>query len=312
MKNLAVLLLLLVLLLGGYFLVRSFPRTNEFAPPPEFHVEKWQQADFNKVLMVFEDDSKIELAKQNGVWMVNGFMADQDRLQDLVAAFGQADITSRVSTNAQNHDRFEVGSSGVQLTIEKNDQSLQQFIVGKSAGGESVYVRLSEEDEVYVLTGLPRYLVSDELDIWRERDIVLLEPDQIRAVRFQQGLAGWDLFLEDAEWKLQTGQGAQQNVDEQKALAHLAKIRNLSAVEFAENEEPGQELYTFTVEQGTEDELSQTYTYRVLASEQADRLFVSDEEGLLYLLQESALEQVFVPYLELLEELQPEQEADSE
>lgn len=308
MKRIGFLALLLVLLIGVYVFATSYDSSDSFTPPPEIAIEQWG-SDIDGITFTFPDQ-EIALEKSTGNWMVNGFKADTKRIDDLLAAFAEAEVSSRVSTNSQNHSRFEVDDAGVRMTLFANGESIQELVVGKSAGGESIYARLPEDDSVYVINGIAQYLISEEEAIWRDRKIITLEPSQIRAVSYSAGRNDWELTRTENGWAFDSDPATL--LDGEKTESWLARLRSLQAIEFPEVEVPGARLGSFRVEEGSVSALTEGREYEVYESEEADRVIVRDQEQMYYAVQESLFEDLFKSSSELTEELTPTEEESEE
>ena len=313
MKQIITLFILLVILVSGYLFIRGYKAEVEFEPPAVFLVDQWNEDAVDQLKLTFDDGTEFVFEKEDNKWQINNNIADQDRMTQLFDALSDAEITSLVSTNSLNHERFDVDSSGVLLSLSFSSEVFQELVIGKSAGGENVYVRLPESDEVYVLSGLPRYILSSDQDIWRDRSIVRVETDMIRGLAYSPSFGGWSLANSENGWQLQQGNLALQPADEQKSLARVARVVNLLASRFdREEDEIITPLSSFTIEEGTVDSLSKSYTYNIFTSSVPEVLMISGEDGVDYFVRKDSFEQIFVPYLEMLEELAPAVEEISE
>jgi len=310
MKRIGILLLVLAILIGGYLIIQSYPKGDTFTPPSEVNVSEWDQEALDQIVFTFPDEQVIELSKVTGQWFVNKYQADPNRIEDLFSAFAEAEISSRVSTNKQNHERFEVGEKGVDMQLLENGEVKQRLILGKSAGGESSYFRLPEQDAVYVLNGLPQYLVSSEEAIWRNREFISLAPDQIRAIRFE-GSDTYKVEQTESGWFAETSSGATALLDEQKTLSWLARFKALQAIDFPSPEqELGRSLGTFIVEEGSLTSLTKGHIYELFPSEEENQLIIRNEEELLYSIQEAQLDQLLPDYTQLVDDLTETEETE--
>ncbi len=310
MKRIGILAVILLLLAGGYALIQSYPKGDTFTPPSDVQLSEWNQESIDQLQFTFPGEQRINLTKEGSQWFVNTHKADQKRVEDLFTAFSAAEISSRVSTNKQNHERFEVGDKGVTLQLLQNGEVKQEVVLGKSAGGESIYFRTLNTDSVYVLNGLPQYLVSQEEAIWRNRELISLSPDQIRAIRYEAPRNVYKVELTESGWFAETDSGSITELDEQKTLSWLARFKSLQAIDFLELEEkPRQSLGAFTVEEGSLTSITQAFVYELFADEVENQVIVLDQEANYYVIDKGQIEDLLPSYNNLTKELTVQEES---
>lgn len=298
MKRNAILVLILFFLLAGYYSLKAFPRNEEFIAPVSFVVDQWNR-DTLASIKIKNGEESVNLALQNGEWTVNEKKVDAQRLSDLFDAFAEAEVTSRVSTNPQHHERFEVGESAKELVLSTENSEIQQLIVGKNAGGTSVYVRLPEDDAVYILSGVPAYLIDTNIELWRERKLLAVEPSDIRSVNFN---GDWTLLNEgEGNWVVE-GRRTNTSVDASKVIDWLGKLSSVQATEFIEDE-PGRLISTIVVETGTPSTVVSTIELSIHRSEKDGMYHAVDEANEGYYITASNFDSIFVDEGDLLDEL---------
>lgn len=313
MKKLGILIIVALILTGGYLLLRNYSQPKEFTAPESIVINQATQEKVDEIRMVFSDESQIILKKSNGQWTVNDLSASMEQISRLFAAFMDAKVTSRVSSNSLNHDRFEVGSEGVELTLSSGSEIIEQLIIGKSAGGNSVYIREKDDDSVYVMDGLPGHFFTEDEANYRSRKIVNATAVQVRAVKYSGNFESWEVKKTDGKWFIQTGQAAPAELDTDKTLAWLESLTAMQAAAFPEEGFiEGISLGTFSVETGSEEEYAGTMDFRINESTDESLLAVKNSEDLSYLVQKSSFEEAFAGYQDLLDRLEPGIEVSTE
>lgn len=187
--------------------------------------------------LVFSEGKQIDMAKASGAWRLDGAPADAAKIEEVLNGLKESTVESRVSGNAQYHDRFDVGEKGIRLTVLKENQVLHELIVGKTAGGDAVYVRLPEQDEVYVLSGMPRYTLTEDPLTWRDRAVASFTADQVRFIGYTENFIQWELRQTLTGWMLKTNRIAEIVADDNKTMSFVARVAGLRAVDFPTKED---------------------------------------------------------------------------
>ncbi len=304
MKKLAILLLIFVLLLAGYFLVRKLLTPDVFRAPEGFRTAEWKEEMIDEISIQQEGVEELILHKEDGAWSVQAYPADAQRVRELFNALQNSLITSRVSSNSLNHERFEVDEkNGKTVRFSREGNEFQRMIVGKSAGGNSVYVRLEGEENVFVLSGLASYLATAEQDFWRDRQVFSMEHDDIRLVRFQTAAETWEIKKQNEGWAIARNAQAPMSLSDERVSNWMNGLLAMQAGSFPEEGDAiSGAAKTLTIETGTPEEFSASFTYKLGAPENGFVL-VAPEQGYPVLVQESTIDTTLQSYQKLLETL---------
>lgn len=287
MKRIGVLAGICVALIAVYLIARSYSQPSAFQAPADFHVSEWKTDAIDHIRLAFAGGKEIDLKKTDGTWRVNGQPAEQTRIDQVLEYLGKAQITSRVSSNPDNHGSFDVGAEkGLTMTLFNGENEIQQVILGKTAGGETVYARLPDHDEVYVLSGLSRYYLSDEENVWRDRKIASFSKDNVRQVEYTENQIYWKLQQSKDGWTLANKWIAPVAVNADKVGEFMQSVANLQATDFATAEDTQKALEkkaTFAravIEIGTPDTFERRETWSIYTDQNDRYLIVRDSDKL--------------------------------
>lgn len=128
-----------------------------------------------------------KLAKRDGVWIVlneDEKPADPKLVEDLLTDIDQLTNTDLVSTNPDNHTVYEVGETGVNVTLRQNGKDVAAFVVGKPGPDyKSSYIRPLNKDETYRVPVYLRTKVDRGGQPWRNKTLLNISQDDIASYR---------------------------------------------------------------------------------------------------------------------------------
>lgn len=339
MKKIVTLIIILAVLISGYLILKKANEPQSFIPPSGFATSKWNAESMDELQFDFVGDDDLTLEKIDGDWQANGLPADESLINDFFEGLKKVSITSKVSENSENHDKFDVGEKGIKLTMLNGGQVVQELIFGKSAGGSNTYVRIPDQNDVYVLTGLSRYLITDEISQWIDRKVSTFETQDMRKVSFSRGYINWDLTKRsDDEWVLSApGYADFSATDENKNKGVLGQISSMYAMSIATGQEreeivnAGALVATATIELGTSDELYRTVDWKLYPAPsipttdpmmpggpesgenqmQERYLLLRSDDGLGYFVNKVTIDEAFKNYAQMKEKLTPAPEIET-
>lgn len=288
MKRLPALLGLFAVLVLGYIALRWYSQPADFQAPEALRFESFSPESADEVRLVFADGKQISLDKHTDGWKINDLPADASKVEGVLNSLADAEVTSRVSGNSQYHERFEVDGKGVKMTVLEGDQVKAEFIVGKTAGGDAVYVRLPEQDDVYVMSGLQRYALNEDPSLWRERKVASFQPEQVRRINYSENQIQWSLVETTDGWTLGTNRIAAAPVDADKVETFLRTVANLGAVDFPSKEEvetarnSRSTFATAVLEIGSVETFERKETWFIYAGDADSYLIVRESDGVGY------------------------------
>jgi len=306
MKRLTILGSVLLVLVAGYVALRLFSKPNAFVAPQAVRFDDVDFDSIDALTLVFGQDKQIQLKKRDGNWFVSDVPADGSKVQGLLDAAKASKVDSRVSSNSQYHERFEIAEKGVRMTLLSQENIKKELVFGKAAGGDSVYVRVPEQDDVFVMSGFPRYTLTDDVDQWRDRSVANFASDRVRSVSYTENQIQWDLRNTSEGWTAGTNRIAAVSVDTSKTEAYLKSVVGLRAISFPTTEEIQSTLEkratfaTVVLEIGSLDTFERKETWNVYQSSPADRrliIRVADSVG--FFVDTQTFDQVFGDFAQL-------------
>ncbi|GLX77321.1 hypothetical protein tinsulaeT_06610 [Thalassotalea insulae] len=228
-----------------------------------------KQDELNKVQIIAEN-TELTLIKRNDRWRLEGY-PKLPLAESKVAAVTDKLIRSQVTwpvTNTQSsHERFKVANDSFEKHIIYTDSSgeRQALLLGKSPSFKQLYVRNSEQDEVFSIE-FSAYQLSTEIDDWLDK--TLLSVDGISQISH----AAISLAKRDEKWQLvpPSTLGEQQTLDSENIQELVNQLTSLSVSGLANNTpKPVDKLIVH-------DDQGQEYIYSFASNE--DSYFVKRED----------------------------------
>ncbi len=139
-------------------------------------------------------------------WLANGFEADRDRVREFFGAVGEAVEGSIVARSASSHERMGVDGSVKRLRVFQAGQVVADLYIGnRGRPFNSVFVRVAEQDPVYLIEGPLVSLINRNLRDWRDKRIVEIDGADIRAFEFTRADTAYRIQVTDTAWEFATG-----------------------------------------------------------------------------------------------------------
>ncbi|MEZ4650451.1 MAG: DUF4340 domain-containing protein, partial [Candidatus Eisenbacteria bacterium] len=192
-----------LLLLGGlaFFLEQ---RNEEAKAPSTDKLFPEATADAIDAIDLVKQGIETKMEKRNGTWIVlteNEKAADPKAVEELLADVDKLTNSDLVSTNKANHEVYEVGDTGVNVTFAKDGKDVAEFVVGKPGSDfNSSYIRPTDGDDVYRVQTYLRLKVDRGARGWRNKTLLDVPQEDILAFsatsgdtvnRFERDGAGW-------------------------------------------------------------------------------------------------------------------------
>lgn len=187
-------------------------------------------------------ETEITLKREGDAWLVsNGQLSTEavpSAVQSILGTLTEIKAKRVVAKKSEKWADYEVDEgNGTRITVYRDDQVLEDFIVGRfsfnqQARSGTSYVRINGEDEVYAIDGFLTLTFSQGFDSYRNKTILKLDAGQeITALRFQYGDSTYALQKVGDQWQIDGSQPA----DSAAVASYLGTLRNLSGVTFADD-----------------------------------------------------------------------------
>ena len=151
-------------------------------------------------------DRDSELAGGLDNWTVNGDKADSATVFRFWAAILTLEVGDLAASNPDNHDRMGLSADtswSIEFDVEGGTKTM---LVGEAGPRFSTtYVRLPDEDEVYVLEGDLRTHVRRLPNEWRSKIVVRIDTTAVARVEIQRDADEYVLVRGDSVWTFENG-----------------------------------------------------------------------------------------------------------
>ena len=171
----------------------------------------------------------VALVRRADGWSADGFDADSAIVARLLAALASSEVGALAAANPANHERMGVSAdSAITLAVEAAGRT-RTILVGKQGPRfETSYVRVPDEDEVYLLEGDLRVHVRRPLDDWRNKNIVRVDTSAVTRIAVERDGEAYSVVRGDSLWTFDDGA----EVDQGRVRNILAELRGVLAAGF--------------------------------------------------------------------------------
>jgi len=221
LMRIAAALVAVVFLWGLTAVLRNGGDTVERVPVLGPFVE--EQIDQIEIISPAETLSVTRVSER---WLANGFEADRDRVQEFFGAVGEVLEGNLMARSASSHTRMGVDGSVKRLRVFQAGQVVADLYIGnRGTPFNSVFVRVAEQDPVYLIEGPLVSLINRNLRDWRDKRIVAIDGADVRAFEFARADTAYRIQAIDAEWEFAAGD----RTDSASVASFLRKFNPLLA-----------------------------------------------------------------------------------
>ncbi len=143
----------------------------------------------------------IRLERAEAGWRVDGYVADEPKIRDLLDVIGQLSSAELVARNPSNHANLGVAEDGRRVEIRTADGEVRDFHLGdRDTRSGGYFVRLPGDDVVYRLDGPTGGYLNRDRDGWRPRLVASVDTAGVREVLMRRGDAEAVLRRSDEGW----------------------------------------------------------------------------------------------------------------
>jgi hypothetical protein len=170
------------------------------------------------------DEGDVELTRTAGRWTVNSFSADSGSVARFWEGMADATVGDRVGSNPANHPRLGVSSDSAWTLQVETSEGTRSVLVGKSGSRYgTAYIRLPDENDVYLLEAGLRPLITRTLDDWRDKRVARVDTAAVQRIELNR--EGSNVVLERADtlWVLEDG-GEADGTTVRSLLGEMARM----------------------------------------------------------------------------------------
>ncbi len=148
----------------------------------------------------------IELHRQGDAWTVNGFVPDSAVVSRFWTVLSETTVGDLASMNPVNHDRMGVSQdSAVRLELRIGGERRVMLVGDRGPRFGTVYGRLPDEDQVYVLEGDLASLVGRRIDDWRSKRVLSTDTSRVFRIEVEGDGDSMVLLRGDSLWTFEEG-----------------------------------------------------------------------------------------------------------
>lgn len=186
-----------ILSLAAYFAYQPTP--EQFAPKlwlPDL-ANKIEQVDTIEVQK--KGKGEVHLNQKDNGWRVKekyDYPASLEKIRDLIGALQEAEIKAKKTADPNKHARLELtAEQATRIRMLSGNDVLLDVMVGKQGPNyQGRYVRLSDSNQTYWID--KNLDVSLDAVHWLDRDLISIEPAQVKRVTYQAQGAKKPLIVE--------------------------------------------------------------------------------------------------------------------
>lgn len=236
--------------LVGIFIVSKLFRSPKLESNIRKELVSLDTADITEIRMASAGDQPtvIKVKKDKGRWTVSqddrSYPADRSIVEDVLSTVASLSAERMVSRKKDKWDSYNVGEKSTDVAVYAGSSRKAEFRVGKTGFNQSpssgqfgrqgmeafTYVRLADEDEVYMVNGFLEATFSRGLNDWRDRSFLRFAHNDVTKVTFTYPAdSSFVLEKRDSLWM-----AGSRTADKSKVENYLRSISSKSETSFAE------------------------------------------------------------------------------
>lgn len=183
--------------------------------------------------------------KEQGQWIVsngaNSYKANETVVSSMIREMSSIEADKVISRSLENAAKYGTdGDSGTKITAKSDAQILTEIIVGRFSFNQQTrqpisYVRLSDEDETYLIGSFMASSLNKDFNGLRDKSLLSLTPSEINSIQYKSDNQEFSLDLGmDNNW-ITSNESA---VDSASVAQFLNTLSNKSGVQFTDTSAP--------------------------------------------------------------------------
>lgn len=203
----------------------------------------------------------IRIVKEGSTWFVydgdKKFPADRDAVKGLVATISTMKAQRMVSRKQDKWESFNVGENGVNVSVYYGSDVEAEFKVGKTGfnqrqgssqfnGGSGIepytHIRVSGEDEVYIVDGFLESSFKRPVNDWRDHTFLRIPKDAVQKISFSYPDSSFVVVKSDSLWSV-----AGSNVNQAAVQSYLQTLSYKNMTSFVDEVPSGQAQLSVTI-----------------------------------------------------------------
>ena len=188
-----------------------------------------------------------KLKKSGETWAVVApvsYAADAAAVKTALEKIEALAFEGTVTDRAEKHLDYEVtDEKGVRIVARKGSAVLADFLIGKIAGGVTMF-RLSGKNEVWRAVGSLRYVFGKETKSWRDHEVITFKRDDVEKVELETAAGKVVCKREPGEkgkpdkWTILEAPVKIEKPDDAVPAGIMSTMMSLRAFDFADGAKP--------------------------------------------------------------------------
>lgn len=152
-------------------------------------------------IVLADDAGTVRLERTEAGWTVDGYVAEEPKIRDLLDVIGQLSSSELVARNPSNHAGLGVAEGGRRIEVRTAGGDARGFHLGdRDTRSGGYFVRLPGDDVVFRLDGPAGGYLNRDRDGWRPRLIASVDTAGVREVFMRRGDREAVLRRSDGGW----------------------------------------------------------------------------------------------------------------
>jgi len=194
-----------------------------------------------RVTITDKEGSQIVLAKELGNWVLPGadaYPCQEEKITELLDQVAGLTSDRLVTQTRASHERLGVARDEYEmlLQLEGSDGQAYELYIGTSPRYQVSHVRVADEDQVYLVSGVSSSTVSPRASAWIDTQYMTLSQDEIVGLslenangQFEFTKVGGEEEGEEATWTM-AGLAPGEVLNENPVVSMVSGLSNLRMV----------------------------------------------------------------------------------
>ncbi len=237
-SNNKILIIVLVVLLGGFVLTRVFR-----APSLERNIEEdlltldTAQVSAIHITPAVDNKAEIKLIRSGVDWKVQyrgrTAQVEMNQLNSALGSISEIHADRILTRKKEKWTDYNVDTTGTHVTVILNQGTQKEFWVGKLSGSGNC-IRIEGEDDVYEVKEALERNFNKNFSAWRDKSFISVQPESVSKIAFQYpGDSSFVVVQSGGKWELEDVKA-----DSSKVQTYLNRLRSRNLSEFADDFKP--------------------------------------------------------------------------
>ncbi len=230
-KNFIYIITIVILSAAVIILLKKPVKTTD-----EFDTQLLRADSLQLIEITYEHNgSRILLSKGLDKWQIRepgAYEPDPNTVRTILQFATGLTLKNIISEKPEKFSKFGVDSTGIVITLRKQDNSRMSYIIGNDDKERNYsFFRLPEDNRVFLGTLFPRYRITSDVKSWRNKAISQIRPADIKALSLLSGSDVLEISRNNDSWSILKN-GKEVSVGKEKIEKSLNKLSAFNASDF--------------------------------------------------------------------------------